>query len=52
MLNRLLWEKAINILHCFFIITIRKDQLKDLEFDLIEVKFSIREPEVLCVLSL
>ena len=52
MLNRLLWEKAINILHWFFIKQIRKDQLKDPDFDLIEVNFRIREPELFCVLAL
>ena len=51
-LNRMLWEKAIHILHWSCIKPIRRDQLKDLEFDSIEVNFSIREPEVLCVLAL
>ena len=51
-LNRLLWSKAIDILHWFFIEPIRKDQLKDLEFDSIEVILSICEPELLCVLAL
>ena len=51
-LNILLWEKAINVLHWFCIKSIRKDQPKDLDFGLIEVNFSICEPEVLCVLVL
>ena len=51
-LNTLLWSKDINILHWFFIKPIRKDHLKDLEFDSIAVNFITREPEVLCVLAL
>ena len=52
MFNRLLWAKDINILHWFCIKPIRKDQLKDFDFDSIEVNFIIREPGVLCVLAL
>ena len=52
MLNRLVWEKDINILHWFCIKPIIKDQLKDIDFDSIEVNFCIREPEVLRVLAL
>ena len=52
MVNRLLREKAINILHCSCIKPIRKDQLKYPDFDLIEVNSSIRELELLCVLAL
>ena len=48
----MLWEKSINILHWFCIKPIRKGQLKNLDFDSIEVNFSIREPEVLCLLAL
>ena len=51
-LNRLLWEKAMNILHWFCIKPIRKYQLKDIDFDSIEVNFSTSEPELLCVLEL
>ena len=50
--NRLLWTKAKNILHWFCIEPIRKYQVKDIDFDLIKVNFSTREPEVLCVLAL
>ena len=52
MINRMLWENAINILHWFCIKPIRKYQLKDPDFDSIEVNFSTRGPEVLCVLAL
>ena len=51
-LNRLLWEKSANILHWSCIKPNRKYQLKDLDFDSIEVNFIIREPKVLCVLAL
>ena len=43
-INRLLWEKASNILHWSFIKPIIKDPLKDIDFDSIEVNFSICEP--------
>ena len=39
-LNKLLWAKAINILHWFLNKPIRKYRLKDPDFDLIEVSVS------------